>query len=126
MSLQIFIKQDETWSDINEDVSEFSKYHNFIESLNTKKDVKGLPRFVAEHVVPVLEKKGDQTNKNMLKIIDVAYGRIRTEKVEEWVKDWLKLKEDQFEEDDELMLALTEINQRRKELQISQEDWFSI
>ena len=104
----------------------FVKYHDFVESLKVNKDVKGLPRFVAEHVLPVLEKKTDQTIKKVLEIIDVKYRRKRTEKVEECVKDWLRFKEDQFEEDDELMLAMKEINQRRKELQISQEEWFSI
>ena len=42
----------------------------------------------------------DQTIKKVLNILDVKYGRTRTEKVVERVKDWLKFKEDQFEQDD--------------------------
>ena len=41
------------------------------------------------------------------------------------MKDWLEFKEDQFEEEDELLLAMKEINQRRNELKISENEWFS-
>ena len=46
--------------------------------------------------------------------------------MEEYVEDWLRFREDQFEEDDESILTMTEIDQRRRELKISQEEWFSI
>ena len=52
---------------------------------------------MAEHVLPVLEKKTDQPIKKVLKIIVVKYGSTRTNKVEECVKDWLRFKEDQLE-----------------------------
>ena len=51
------------------------------------KDIKGLPRFVGEHVLPVLEKKTDQSVKKELEILDIKNGRTRIEKVEEYVKD---------------------------------------
>ena len=43
MSMETFVKQIETWTEINEDVPEFVKYHDFIESLKVNKDVKDLP-----------------------------------------------------------------------------------
>ena len=46
----------------------------------------------------------------MLDLLDVKYNRTRTEKVKEVVEDWFKLKEDQFEEDDEFILAMKEIH----------------
>ena len=75
--------------------------------------------------MPVLEKKQDQTVKKVIELLDVKYGRTRIEKVEECVKDWLEFKEEQFEEEDELLLAMKEINQRRKELKITENEWFS-
>ena len=92
--METFVKQLQTWTDINEDVPEFVKYHDFIESLKTNKDIKGLPRYVGEHILPVLEKETDQTNKEVIELLDVKYGRTPTEKVEECVEYLLKLKED--------------------------------
>jgi len=40
------------------------------------------------------------------------------------VKDLLEFKEDKFEEEYELFLAMKEINQRRNELKISENEWF--
>ena len=62
----------------------------------------------------------------MIELLDVKYGKTRTEKGEECVEDRLKFKEDQFEEDDKLFLSITEINQRQKELKMSQDEWFVI
>ena len=59
-------------------------------------------------------------------MLDVKYGRTRIEKVEDCVKDWLEFKEDQFEEEDDLLLAMRELNQRRIDLEISKEEWFSV
>ena len=48
------------------------------------------------------------------------------EKVEECVQNWLEFKEDQFEDEDELLFAMEEIDQRRKELKITENEWFSV
>ena len=48
LSLETYIKQIETWSEINKDVPENTKYQDHIESLKINKDVKNLPRFVGE------------------------------------------------------------------------------
>ena len=42
-------KQLETWWEINEDVPEFVKFHDFVESLKVNKEVKDLPCYVGEH-----------------------------------------------------------------------------
>ena len=89
------------------------------------KEINGLPRFVGEHILPVLEKMRDQNVKKVLELLDIKYGKTRIEKVEECVMDWLEFKEDHFEEEIELLLAMKEINQRRNELKISENEWFS-
>ena len=78
MLMETFTKQLETWNEIKEDVPEFAKSYDFIESLKSNKEIKGLPRYVAEHVLPVLEKKVDQKIKKVLELLDVKYGRTRT------------------------------------------------
>ena len=90
MSSEIFKKQLMTWTEINNEVPEFMKFHDVIEGLKLNKDIKGLPRYVAKHILPVLIKKQDQTIDKVLGLLDAKYGRTRTEKVEEWVEDFLK------------------------------------
>ena len=119
MSLETYTKQITTWTGINEDVPEYVKFHDLIEELKKNKDIKGLQRYVTEHILPVLIKKTDQTLKKVVELLDVKYGRSRTEKVEEAIEDLLKLREDQYEVDDELMLAMRELRQRRVELKMN-------
>ena len=69
MTLETFIKQLETWTELNEDIPEFMKYNDLVESLKQNKDIKDLPRYVAEHVLPVLDKKTDQTIKRALELL---------------------------------------------------------
>ena len=95
LSLETYIKQLEMWADINEDIPEYVKYQDIIENLNVNKEIKGLPWYTREHVLPTLDKKPDQTVKQVLELLDPKYSQIRTEKVNEVVDDWLKLKEDQ-------------------------------
>ena len=59
MSLETYTKQITTWTGINEDVPEYMKFHDMIEELKKNKDIKGLERYVTEHILPVLVKKTD-------------------------------------------------------------------
>ena len=71
LTLETYIKQVETWNEVNEDVPTNTKYQDFVESLKTNKEIKGLLRFVGDHVLPVLEKKQDQTVKRVLELLNV-------------------------------------------------------
>ena len=83
------------------------------------KDIKDLPRYVGEHILPVLELK------QVLELLEVKYGRSQTEKIEEYADDILKFWYDQYEEEGELILAMKEIHQRERELKITQDEWFT-
>ena len=96
-------------------------YNDLVESLKLNKDIKDLPRYVGEYIFPVLEKKQDQTIKKVIDLLEVKYGRSRTEKIEKCVEDILMFREDQYEENEELVLAVKEIRQREKELKITQD-----
>ena len=61
MSLETYTKQIATWSEINEDVPEYVKFHDVIEELKKNKDIKGLLRYLAEHILLVLTRK-DKSN----------------------------------------------------------------
>ena len=85
------------------------KYHNFMESLKVNKDIKDMSQYVGEHVLPVLERKQDQTIKKALELLEVKYGRSRMEKIEECIDDLLKFRENQYEDNGELILVMKEI-----------------
>ena len=73
MSLETYTKQITTQTGINEDVPEYVKFHDLIEELKKNKDIKGLQRYIAEHILPVLIKKTDQTLEKVLDLLDVKY-----------------------------------------------------
>merc|ERR1712243_381362 len=83
LTLETYIKQIQSWSDVLEEIPEHVKYADLIESLKTNTQIKGLPKYVGEHVLLVLETKVDQTFKKVLEILILKYGRTRVEKIEE-------------------------------------------
>ena len=126
MSLEKYVKQIMTWTGINEDVPEYVKFHHLIEELKKNKDIKGLQRYVTEHVLPVFIKKTDQTLDKVVELLDMKYGRSRTEKVEDVIEDYLKFREDQYEDDDELILVMKELRQRPIEFKMSFDEFDSV
>ena len=53
LTLDTYIKQIQFWSDVLEEIPEHVKYADLIESLKTNKDIKGLQKYVGEHILPV-------------------------------------------------------------------------
>ena len=94
-----------------------------MESLKTNKDVKGLPRYVGEYVLPTLDKKTDQTIAKVLDLLSLKYGRTKTEKIEEMMEDWINFKADQFEDDGEFLLGMKELRQKKKDLNVTEDEW---
>ena len=64
-------------------------------------------------------KKTDQTLEKVIELLDMKYGRSRTEKVEDVIEDYLKFREDQDEDDDELILVMKELRKRRIDLDMN-------
>ena len=62
----------------------------------------------------------------VIQLLNKKYGRSRTEKVEEAVKEIMKFREDYYEEDDDLIMAMQELNQRRKDLKITFKEFISV
>ena len=70
-----------------EEIPEYIKYADIMESLEINKEIKGLPKYVGEHILPILEKKTDQTMKRVLEILALKYGHTRIEKIEDFMDD---------------------------------------
>ena len=76
MALETFAKKLQTWKEVNEEIPEFMKHHDLVESFKLNKDIKELPRYIGEHVLPVLKKKKDQTLKKVTELLEVKYRRL--------------------------------------------------
>ena len=113
--METYTKQIQTWLDVLEEIPEHVKYADLVESLKTNKEIKGIQKYVGEHILPVLETKDEQTLKRVLEILTLKYGHTRVEKIEDFMEDWSKFKDDQYEDDGELFLGMRELNQRVKD-----------
>ena len=94
--------------------------------MKINKEIKGLRKYVGEHVLPMLKIVEDQTIVKVLEILTLKYGRTRVEMVEDFMDDWSKFKDDNYEDDAELLLGMKELNQRRKELKMTEEEWVAV
>ena len=75
--------------------------------------MKGIQKYISEHIIPVLINKDDETLDKVVGLLNIKFGRSRTEKVEDVIEDYLMFCEDQYEDDDELILAMKDLRQRR-------------
>ena len=121
LTLETYIKQVQSWTDVLEDIPEHVKFADLIESLKTNKEIKGLQKYVGEHILPVLETKVDQTLKKVLEILILKYGHTRVEQIEDFMEDWSNFRDDQYEDDVELLLGTRVLNQRQRELKMRED-----
>ena len=108
------------------EIPEHVIYADLIESLKTNKEIKGLQKYVGEHILPVLEVVEDHTITKVLEILTLKYGRTWVEMVEDFMDDWSKFKDDHYEDDAELLLGMKELNQRRKGLKMTEDEWVAV
>ena len=57
MLLETYNKQLASWTEMNEDVPEYVKYHDLIEELKKNKEIKALQRYIEDHILTMFEKK---------------------------------------------------------------------
>ena len=65
----------------------------------------------------------------MIKVLDLLalkYGRTKTENIEEIMEDWMKFKDDQFKDDGEPLLGMKELRQRKRDLEITEDEWDAV
>ena len=69
---------------------------------------------MGEQMLPVIEKKQDFQMKKVLDLVDTKYGRTHLEKVKKYVQNWIDLREDQFEEEGKLSLAVWKLGVKKR------------
>ena len=105
MMLDVYLKALEVWMEMNKDVSESVRFQNVMESLKMNKEMNGLAKYVGDYVLPVLDTlktHSDANNRN----IEKKYGRTRIEELEELMTDWMNFKGNDYEDEDEYLLAM--------------------
>ena len=110
----------------NKAISEHIRFQDVIESLKMNKEVNGLEKYVGEHILPVLDTIEMQTVQQIVGILKKIYGRTRMEEVEELVMEWMNFKPDDYEDEDEYLLAMERLYARKEENKMKDKEWFSI
>ena len=102
------------------------QFQDLIESLKVNKEIKGSERFLSEHVLTMLSTPEKQKVKEVIKCLEDRYGRTRLEKLEELVVDWMRFKVDDYEEEGDFLHAMEEIQRRKKEINVIDEEWHAV
>lgn len=97
-----------------------------MEELKKNNGVKGIQKQVAEHIIPILVNKDDQTLDTVVGLQDIKYSKSRRDKVEDVTENYLKFREDQYEDDDELILAMKELRQKRIDLDMNFDEFYVV
>ena len=119
MKYQAYKKSIEVWEENNKDMSETARYQDVIESLKQNKNIEGLARYTGEHVVGKLDTTETQTIKEILKLLDIKYGRTRLEDLEEIMEDWIKFNFNEHESEEEYLFAQEKLITRKDEKQVT-------
>merc|ERR1712115_675425 len=126
MQLTPFIKSLEVWIENNKDLPEHSKYNEIIESLKMKKEIEGLSLYIGEHVVGKLDTVEKQTVKGLIELLKTKYGRTRLEELEEIMHDWIKFHFNEYESEEEYLLAQERLIARQDEKEVTLKEWNAI
>ena len=62
----------------------------------------------------------------MIDCLVIRYGRTRLETLEELVTDYIKFREDDYEDDDDLLQVMLEFQRRKEELRIAEKEWCAV
>ena len=73
-----------------------------------------MAKYVGEHILPVLDTVEKQTVIQIVGILKGKYGRIRMEDLEYLVTDWMNFKANEYEDEDEYLLAMERLYARKK------------
>ena len=107
------MKQIDAWADANRDVPENTKFQDLVETLKDNKVIKGLGKYVGEHILKALNTVETQTVAQVVAILKRKYGRTRMENLEELIMDWLAFKGNDYEDEYEFLLAMEELRARK-------------
>ena len=90
------------------------------------KEMKGLERFVSEHVLTTLSSPEKQKVDDVIKCLKYRYGRTRLEKIEELVLDWIKFNENDYDDEGDFLYAMEEKERRKEDLKVIEKEWHAV
>merc|ERR1712177_113419 len=122
MQLTPFIKSLEVWIETNKDLPEHSKYNEKLESLKSNEEIEGLSLYIGEHIVGKLDTVEKQTVKGLIELVKTKYGRTRQEELEELMMEWIKFDFNEYESEEEYLLAQEKLIARQEEKDISMKE----
>ena len=79
MKYKAYKKSIEVWEQNNKDMPEPARYQEVIESIKQNKNIEDLARYAGEHIVGTLDTAERQNIKEILKLLDIKFGRTRLE-----------------------------------------------
>ena len=103
-----------------------ARYQEVIESMKQNKNIEGLAKYTGEHIVGKLDTTETQTIKEILKLLDIKYGRTRLEELEELMEDWIKFNFNEHDNEEEYLFAQEKIISRQNETKVTLTEWNAI
>ena len=69
MALETFVKQLDIWKTRNADVPKNTQFQDLVESLKLNKEIKGLAKYVSQHVLTTLNTAEKQNIKDFIEFL---------------------------------------------------------
>ena len=126
MTWAVYLKALEAWMEQNKDMSEAVKYQDVMESLKQNKEVNRLLEYIGNHIYPALDTAETQTVQQVIGILKRKYGKTRMEDVEDLVMEWMSFKANEYEDEDDFLLAMEKLYNRKEQYKVKDKEWFSI
>merc|ERR1712112_579788 len=126
MKFKAYKKSIEVWEQNNKDMPEPARYQEVIESIKQNNDIEDLARYAGEHIVGTLDTAERQNIKEILKLLDIKFGRTRLEELEELMEEWIKFNFNEHDSEDDYIFSQEKIIARQKETKVTLEEWNAI
>ena len=100
------------------DVTDNTQFQDLVESLKHNKDIKGLAKYIGEHILTTLNTVEKQKVKEVTDGLEIRYGWTRLERLEELVSEYIKFRVEDYEDEDDLLQVMLEFQRRKEELKV--------
>merc|ERR1712114_170615 len=126
MKYKAYKKSIEVWEQNNKDMPEPARYQEVIESIKQNKNIEDLARYAGEHIVGTLDTAERQNIKEILKLLDIKYGRTRLEELEEQMEEWIKFNFNEHDSEEDYIFSQEKIIARQNETNVTLKEWNAI
>ena len=126
MKYKAYKKSIEVWEQNNKDMPEPARYQEVIESIKQNKNIEDLARYAGEHIVGTLDTAERQNIKEILKLLDIKFGRTRLEELEELMEEWIKFNFNEHDSEEDYIFSQEKIIARQNETKVTLAEWNAI